>query len=405
MDQNKIVVSGTGCALADYLYNGISFIDTSFTKYLSQKPGDGGLLPGQLVFTEELEKFTGKKVDEILKEVIGTRKPDLINIGGPALVSMIHASQMLDGQYFNIMFFGIAGTDQVANHLLKLVHKVPLNVRNYTSTTIKNSPFTLVLSDPEYSNGQGERAFINNIGAAWHYFPEQLSSEFWESHIVCFGGTALVPHIHDKLSQLICKAKQNNCLTVVNTVFDFRSEKANPDKPWPLVDKTEDYAFIDILIMSSLEAMRISGEHSIEAAANYFSATKVGSFIITDGASRIFAWSSGRLFRKNEVFSLPVSEYISDHLRSGVMPKGDTTGCGDNFAGGIVASMAIQLKENHSEFDLLEAISWGVAAGGFTCFTIGGTFFEQFRGEKKASVSEIQQAYIQQIQSEWMILR
>ena len=52
-------ISGTGCALADFLYSGISFEGEDFKKYRSEKRGDGGLSPGKLVFTEELEKFTG----------------------------------------------------------------------------------------------------------------------------------------------------------------------------------------------------------------------------------------------------------------------------------------------------------------------------------------------------------
>ena len=54
MSKEKIVISGTGCALADFIYNGVSFNSISFKKYLSKKAGDGGLSPGKLVFTEEL---------------------------------------------------------------------------------------------------------------------------------------------------------------------------------------------------------------------------------------------------------------------------------------------------------------------------------------------------------------
>ena len=48
----KIIVAGTGCALADYLFTDIRFNETAFQKYRSVKSGDGGLSPGRLVFTE-----------------------------------------------------------------------------------------------------------------------------------------------------------------------------------------------------------------------------------------------------------------------------------------------------------------------------------------------------------------
>ncbi|MCK5102992.1 MAG: hypothetical protein KAQ62_01245 [Cyclobacteriaceae bacterium] len=53
----KIIISGTGCALADNLYTNINFNSSTFNSYLSKSNADGGLSPGKLVFTEEFEKF------------------------------------------------------------------------------------------------------------------------------------------------------------------------------------------------------------------------------------------------------------------------------------------------------------------------------------------------------------
>jgi len=55
----------------------------------------------------------------------------------------------------------------------------------------------------------------------------------------------------------------------VNTVFDFRNQKRNPGKPWPLLDSIEDYRLIDVLIMDCEEAMKISGTASIDEAARF----------------------------------------------------------------------------------------------------------------------------------------
>jgi len=66
MQNRKIKISGTGCALADYLYASVDFEAPGFRKFLSQKTGDRGLSPGKLVFTNELETFAQKPYSEFL---------------------------------------------------------------------------------------------------------------------------------------------------------------------------------------------------------------------------------------------------------------------------------------------------------------------------------------------------
>jgi hypothetical protein len=88
-------ISGTGCALVDYLYKPVDFSGTDFIRYLSESRGDGGLAPGKLVFTEEFEKFCGEKYTQIRDRITKNMDPVAINIGGPSIVSLIHAAQML----------------------------------------------------------------------------------------------------------------------------------------------------------------------------------------------------------------------------------------------------------------------------------------------------------------------
>ncbi|MFZ0280591.1 MAG: carbohydrate kinase family protein, partial [Bacteroidales bacterium] len=291
MSIKKIVISGTGCALADFLYNGVSFRGAAFSRYKSEKSGDGGLSPGKLVFTEELEKYSGQSYAGILKEITGNRPPDAFNVGGPSLVSLIHSSQMLDSHNFKVNFFGMAGKDEIGSRIFGLARRTPLNIENYLSTSLKPTPFTDVFSDSGYAGGHGERTFVNNIGAAWDYSPEHLSSSFFDSDIVCFGGTALVPRIHDNLTELLLKAKNRKCLTIVNTVFDFISEKKNPGSTWPIVNKPDQYGLIDILIMDCEEALKISGQQNIDNAADFFATANVPCFIITDGANDLYGMS------------------------------------------------------------------------------------------------------------------
>lgn len=396
--KKKIIISGTGCALGDFLYDGISFSGTEFQKYISKNAGDGGLNPGKLVFTEELEEFSGCYYKDILKEIAGGNHPAAFNVGGPSVVSLIHASQLLQVDEFKVKFFGMSGSDEIAGLIRNIVNNTPLDIENYLNKSARATPFTDVFSDPDFNGGHGERTFVNNIGAAWDYSPDMLSDDFFNSDIVCFGGTALVPQIHNNLTGLLKKARQQGCITVVNTVFDFLNEKASPDHQWPLDQTKVSLGLIDLLIMDKEEALRISGQKDLNNAALFFKSSNVASFIITNGPDDVYAWSDGRFFKKSGLINLPVSGKVKDDLKTRPELKGDTTGCGDNFAGGVISSVAMQLKSKKpGELDMIEAISLGVASGGFCCYMLGGTYLEKFPGEKRSKVIELQNDYLKEI--------
>lgn len=398
MKKDQIIISGTGCALADFLYTDIRFDRPAFMKYRSKSAGDGGLDPGKLVFTEDLEAFAGVPFSQIKAEITDNSDADSFNIGGPGLVSLIHAAQMLEDENAVVCFYGGIGKDETARKILSLVERTPLNISNYKITGDKDSSFTDVLSDHTYDNGHGERTFVNNIGAAWDYSPEYLNEDFFKSDIVCFGGTALVPPIHQNLTELLKRAKQNDCITIVNTVYDFLNEKKSPGERWPLVDSNDDFKLIDLLIMDKEEAFRISGERSLDAAAAFFTRSGVLSFVITNGAENVMAYSNGGFFGSQELICLPVSGKVKNDLKSLIRKDGDTTGCGDNFAGGMIASVARQLRSSErGDFDLIEALCLGITSGGYACFYKGGTYFEQSKGEKAKLVKLYYDDYLIQI--------
>jgi sugar/nucleoside kinase (ribokinase family) len=391
MAGDTITISGTGCALADFLYTNTRFNSSAFTRYLSRETGDGGLSPGRLVFTEELENFSGRPYTEILPDLTGGVPPDTFNVGGPGLVSLINTAQLLDKPGFRVRFHGSLGRDKAADMILGKIAKTPLDVTNYLKNSNKPTPFTDVLSDPTYDNGNGERTFVNNIGAAWDYLPEMIPDDFFNSRITCFGGTALVPNLHDDLSRLLGKAKERGSLTVVNTVYDFRNEKKSPGKPWPLGSGDQSFPLIDVLIMDREESLKISGSVSTDDAAAYFIARKAPCFIITNGANDILVYSGGNLFEKTGPSLFPVSRAVTELMRR----DGDTTGCGDNFAGGFIASMARQLKAGTSStMNIREAIALAVASGGFATSYKGGAYFESSAGEKWSRIRELYTDYL-----------
>jgi sugar/nucleoside kinase (ribokinase family) len=374
-------ISGIGCTLIDYLYNWISFNSPELEPYISLNEGDGGISPGKLVFTGELEDFANEPYDTIIERITGGRKPDAKNIGGPAVVSMIHLAQLLEGRA-EIRFTGAIGKDEAGRDMLDFLQKTPLS-SDYLQFFNEPTPFTHVLSDPDYNDGNGERTFINNIGAAYHL--KDPGHEFFDADICVFGGTALVPAIHDKLGFLLRKAKERNAITVVNTVYDFRNQKKNPDRRWPLGSSDESYKLTDLLIMDLEESLKLSGEDSGDAALDFFISKGVKGVVITEGAEEIRVFSSRDVYKDDLKTKFSVSGKVSSDLKcSGV--KGDTTGCGDNFVGGMIYSLAEQLLDGIKKPDIREMIRWGRASGGYACFYLGGTYFESESGEKKSKV-------------------
>lgn len=392
--KKKITVSGVGCCLVDRLYSNISFTSEPFLKYLSVERGDGGLTPGHLVFKEEFEKFAGREFQEVLKELTKGKEPDKINIGGPSIVALIHASQMLDSTDCTCRFYGCGGKDEDGEFLLSALSKTPVSIENYKRTG-KVTPSTVVLSDPEFDHGHGERIFINSIGAAWDYSPEEFGDDFFNSDIVVFGGTALVPTKHDNLSQLLEKAKLKGCMTLVNTVYDFRNEKENPAKKWPLGRTDDSYWNVDLLITDFEEALRLSGKQTLDEAIQFFSSQGTKAVIITNGSKSLRLFSDNTLFHKLNYSEMPISASVIEELGKGHL--GDTTGCGDNFVGGVIASVVSQLQKGLEKLDLNEACTWGIISGGYTCFYVGGTYMEQYPGEKINLILPFYEKYKQQI--------
>lgn len=389
-----ITISGTGCCLVDQIYPDIDFSSPELEKFSSQNKGDGGLHPGRLVFSEQFEKFANTKLGDAIEEISRDKANPAYNVGGPSIVALIQAAQLLQGKDNKAQFYGVRGNDKAGEYLRSMLEQTPLALTHFAITK-GSTPSTIVLSDPSFHGGEGERIFINDIGAAWNFGPEDLPDSFFESDLVVFGGTALVPGLHKGLSQLLKKSREMGAITVVNTVYDFHNELENPGKRWPLGDSEESYKYIDLLIADREEAEHLSGKEDPTEAVNFFMEQGVSACIITNGTDDTTCQSNGKLFDQNRELKYPVSASLVKALRN--HKEGDTTGCGDNFVGGVLASMAWQLSEGKKKLDLEAAISWGTVSGGYGCFTVGGTLLEKNGGEKFKGIEPYYEQYRKQI--------
>lgn len=390
------IINGVGCSLVDYLYTDIDFNSARLRPYVSRVPGDGGLVPGELVFAEGLADFAGRDYHAVLQDITAGAAPAASNLGGPSVVALVHAAQLLAGAEARVAFFGVRGDDEVGRDLGAYLARTPLDVNAY-HVVPGDSPFTYVLSDPRYADGAGERMFVNGTGVAGAYRVDEVDRALFEAPIVAFGGTGLLPTLHGQLDELVAPAHQKGCLTVVNTVYDFFNQSRDPVGRWPIGNSERTYAATDLLVMDLVEAQRLSGALEPAEAVAFFRAAGVGAVVITRGAEDVVAWAGGGRFEPLPLRSFPISARVRDELRADPARRGDTTGCGDNFVGGLLYSIATQYLAGSSRFDLTEAVAWGVVSGGFSCFMVGGTFFEHTQGQKAALMRPYYRSYCSQI--------
>jgi sugar/nucleoside kinase (ribokinase family) len=391
-------IAGTGCSLMDYLFTGIDFAGPAFDRYRSRAPGDGGLVPGHLVFTDGLERFAGKPYQRVIEEISGGAAPASRNLGGPSIVALVHAAQLLHPAGVPVSFYGVRGDDEPGTELAGIVAKTPLHWDHYLREP-GETPFTHALSDPAWANGAGERSFVNGTGVAGEFRAADIHPSFYDNGITVFGGTALVPKLHAELHLPVHRARKGGSLTVVNTVYDFFNESRAPHQPWPIGETEETYRNTDLLIVDAEEGRRLSGEEDPRKAAGRFLDAGVTGVIITRGADDVFAVARGGRFLPLEGRFFPVSDRVAGELRGGRGKAGDTTGCGDNFVGGVLYALAEQMRSGEHHLDLHHAISWGVASGGYACFYLGGTMIEGNPGTKLAAVTEYVRDYRRQLGS------
>lgn len=393
--KRRFTIAGTGCGLLDYIYGQVDFESAAFQRCRSRTHGDGGLEPGKLSFTEDFEAFTGRKLDAALGEITADKPVDAVNIGGPSIVAMIHAAQILDPARFAIRYVGAVGDDDEGAELRRQLARTPLGNATSAELIVKSerTPRTVVLSDPRFDHGRGERSFINTIGTAGQLAEDDLDAAFFAADLVAFGGTAITPGLHNRLDRLLARARKNGAFTVVNTVYDFHAQQQNPTGRWPLGASDDGYRLTDLLLTDLEEALRLSGSETLDDALAFFIAQGVGAVIVTNGSRDVALRIGSERYKPCAASRLPVSQAIVAELAAHPERKGDTTGCGDNFVGGVIADVARQLEAGAAQIDLTEAIAWGAVSGGLACFSFGGVYYEAQPGEKLALMAPYLAAY------------
>ena len=68
-------------------------------------------------FSEQFESYSGSDLQKILSEISSGREDPTLNVGGPSIVALIHAAQLLQGTGTEIRFFGNRGNDAAGEFL------------------------------------------------------------------------------------------------------------------------------------------------------------------------------------------------------------------------------------------------------------------------------------------------
>lgn len=388
---------GAGHGLADLIHADLDFQSPRFSPYRSLRPGDGGLEMGKVIYRDDLVRFAGRPWEDILAELAPAPAP-IFNAGGPALVSLTLASQLLRPSKIPVTYFGLTGDDSPASRLRWLLAQTPLDLsgfRQWPGTT----PVTYVFSDPRALGGDGDRFFVHSPGTAFAT-PDILGEAFFQATINLYAGTALLPGIHKVLPELLAKSRRRGAFTVVGAVHDAAADREG--RPWSLGGE-EAWPQVDLMVGNEMEISKYAGKAGMEAAVDALLDRGLSAAVVTRGSDPVYYRSIGGLFGESRGY-VPAHADLAGKARDRVAHPGDTTGAGDNFLGGLLASFFRQWladdifpkgdlhldRETHhmNPLRLRKAVELGTITGGLACLQFGGVHLEKSRGERLGQVRE-----------------
>jgi sugar/nucleoside kinase (ribokinase family) len=214
--------------------------------------------------------------------------------------------------------------------------------------------------------------------------------------VVLFGAMWWEPFLHAELTALLRRCRRAGATTVLGTAFDpSRSELRSR---WRLGDSDEAYRHIDVLVMDHAELLLHTGELDPARAREFLQRSGVGAFLVTDGPRPVYYWSGGGGACARAEGHLSIPEALVRDRECGALPTGDSVGCGDNFLGGVAASVA-QPRQVGGKVSLRQAAMLGCLSGGIATTHAGGVFFERVPGEKRGLVEKYRVLYEAQLRS------
>ncbi len=412
MASSAFRIHGAGHGLLDFIHSDIDFASSKALQYHAQVPGDGGLEMGKVLNLEAFLRYAGKPWENVLADLTAMVPADVnaavsakametgrsgipeFNAGGPGLVSMAVASQLLKPAKVPVTYYGLSGDDSAGSRLRHLLAQTPLDMTCFRQRPGRTAT-TMVCNDPRAQQGHGDRFFLNDPGTV-ACDASILGESFFQATFNVYAGTAMVPALHAELPALLAKGRHRGALNVVATVFDSVSEKSAPGRPWSL-GAGEAYPDIDLLVANAEEIRRLAGLSGVEECVSALFARGLTAAVVTRGPGEVYYRSRGGIFGRTEGYA-PANPALVAMAGDRSRNSGDTSGAGDNFLAGLLSDLMLQILsddffpkgEIHIERELLQicplrlrhAIEFGIVAGGLACLQKGGLKIEKSKGER-----------------------
>ena len=363
-------ISGVGCSVVDFIYGDMDSSKLKNANFLNY---------GEAVDKKYVEKITG--LDE--KEAIGALTEGITPqklLGGVAIAALIGASQIVNQFGTEVEFYNYTSTDENGDFIIDCVKKTPLSTKKMLRKDAA-SPVTYALCDKGENGEVGNRTFVSirSLEDDLAFDPEKLDEEFYNSDINLFSCVQWEPKVEANFTAILKKLKDHGSFTVVGTASDAFDGK----RKWILGDGEQVYNYIDLLIMDNDEALKYSGFDNREDCHNFFKNSNVGCFVITHGKHDLYlSVQNEDLFEPFEGY-LPIASEIDADKKAGKLSIGDSIGCGDNFVGGCLAGVSMQMEEDrNNKINMVDCCIWGSLSGGITSTVVGGTYYEKKPNEK-----------------------
>lgn len=362
-------ISGIGCYVIDDLYYDIDFSKKKdLLEYINY---------GEATLCDAIVARTGKPVRDFIHDNF-SEASEVKKLGGVSVIGMIGIAQLLEQTDTDVRFYANVPDSSDGDFILENIKATPLSTR-YIVRKKGRAPVSYVLCD-DNRDGGGTRSFLCDVSLeeSLALQLDQLDSEFYASDILLFSCIQWEPVISRNFTFVLRKAREAGALTVVGTASDPRFGTGQ----WILGDGPQAFPYIDLLIMDASEARHYSNCTEKDAVVDYFRRSGVGAMLVTDGIKPVwgYVFSTEKFLPWNG--EVPIASEIEEAKAKGELGIGDSVGCGDNFAGGVVGSLARQRLAGAEKFDLLLACLLGNVCGGLTSSIKGGAFYEKYPGEK-----------------------
>ena len=257
---------------------------------------------------------------------VDTSQADMIRmqVGGDAF----NVASNLAALGVDTGLYSAVGKDVFGDFALSYAEKLVVPTQ-WIQTTDGPTSVTTVLIHPD-----GERNFVVQRGASQKISEDQISDELLAAYDLIYIGSACgLPALDGEgLIHLLKRAKTQGCLTAMDITGNALEEKASQLLPA--------MAQLDYFLPSSYEAMEISGTKTPEDAANFFHRQGVPVVVIKLGKQGALLSDRG----------------CQERFGAYDGPVVDTTGAGDAFVSGFLASVSRKMK-------LSECVRMGNGAG------------------------------------------